>query len=118
MKILIVEDSLAVRRILKTLVASLAADVEECAGGGEAITRYANGHPDYVLMDIDLLGDMDGITATRKIRAFDGHAKIIVVTNYDKSDLRAEADKAGACGYVLKENLLDVLSFLQTNLKH
>jgi len=40
------------------------------------------------------------------------------VTNYDKSDLRAEVGKAGACGYVLKDNLLDVLDLLQTSRNH
>lgn len=103
------------QQILKTLIASVAAEIDECADGGEAVVRYASSRFDFVLMDIDLLGEMDGITATRKIKAFDRDAKIIIVTNYDKSDLRAEADKAGACGYVLKNNLLDVLELLQTS---
>jgi DNA-binding NarL/FixJ family response regulator len=61
---------------------------------------------------------MDGITATRKIRAADPNAKIIIVTNYDEADLQEEARRAGAYGYVLKENLLDVLTLLQTDSNH
>jgi two-component system response regulator DegU len=113
MKLLIVEDSLSVRQILKTLVAPLADEIEECGDGGDAVAMYEIGHPDFVLMDVDL-GKMDGITATRKIVADDPNAKIIIVTNYDENDLREEAKKAGACGYVLKENLLDVLELLRT----
>ena len=114
MKLLIVEDSLAVRRLLRSMVEPLASEVDECGDGGDAVALYESVRPDFVLMDIDLLGDMDGITATRKIKAFDRDAKIIIVTNYDKPDLRTAASKAGAFGYVLKENLFDVLELLQT----
>ncbi len=117
MKLLIVEDSLAVRRLLKSLVEPLANEIDECGDGHNAVALYESGRPDFVLMDIDL-GEMDGITATRKIKAFDRDAKIIIVTNYNKPDLRAEAGKAGAFGYVLKENLFDVLELLQTNPNH
>ena len=117
MKLLIVEDSLSVRQILKTLVAPLAQEINECGDGGEAVTMYATVRPDFVLMDVDL-GKMDGITATKKIIANDPNAKIIIVTNYDENDLREEAKKAGACGYVLKENLLDVLELLRTYSNH
>ena len=118
MKLLIVEDNIAIRQLLRSMIEPLANEIDECAGGGDAVALYASEHPDFVLMDIDLLGEMNGIAATRKIRAFDGDAKIIIVTNYDQTDLRAEASKAGACGYVLKENLFDVLKLLQTDLRH
>ena len=117
MKVLIVEDNLSVRQILKTVVEPLANEIDECGDGSDALLLYASGCPDFVLMDIDL-GEMDGITATRKIRAADPNAKIIIVTNYDEADLREEASRAGAYGYVLKENLLDVLTLLQTDSNH
>lgn len=114
MKLLIVENSLSVRQILKSVVAPVAEEIIECGDGAEAVSLYEAGLPDFVLMDIDL-GEMDGITATRRINANDPNAKIIIVTNYDETDLREEARLAGACGYVLKENLLKVLEHLQTN---
>lgn len=114
MKLLIVEDSLSVRRILRLLVEPLADEIAECGDGADAVAIYESGRYDFVLMDIDV-GEMDGITATRKIKAVDPDARIIIVTNYDKPDLRAEAIKAGASGYVLKENLLDILKFLRTD---
>jgi two-component system NarL family response regulator len=57
---------------------------------------------------------MNGITATRQIRRVDPAAKLIIVTNYDEPDLRETAEQAGACGYVLKANLLEVRRLLQT----
>jgi CheY-like chemotaxis protein len=114
MKLLIVEDSLSVRQILKSVVAPLAMEITECGDGGDAVSLYATRKPDFVLMDVDL-GEMDGITATRRIKADDPNAKIIIVTNYDENDLREAARRAGACGYVLKENLLEVLEVLKTN---
>jgi DNA-binding NarL/FixJ family response regulator len=117
MKLLIVEDSLPVRRMLRSVVAPIANEIDECGNGSEAVLLYASGRPDFVLMDIDL-EEMNGIAATRKIIADDPNAKIIIVTNYDEKDLREEASQAGACGYVLKENLLDVLGLLQTNQNH
>lgn len=114
MKLLIVEDSLSVRQILKSVVAPLGMEITECGDGGDAVSLYATGKPDFVLMDIDL-GEMDGITATRRIKADDPNAKIIIVTNYGETDLRETARNAGACGYVLKENMLEVLEVLRTN---
>ena len=112
MKLLIVEDSLSVRRILKLVVAPFADEIDECGDGGDAVFLYAHGHPDFVLMDIDLK-EIDGISATKKIMTADPNAKIIIVTNYDETDLRDEARKAGACGYILKDNLIDLSLFFQ-----
>jgi microcystin-dependent protein/CheY-like chemotaxis protein len=114
MKLLIVEDSISVRRLLRTLVAPLAEQIDECGDGIDAVSLYEIMRPDFVLMDVDL-ERMDGITATRKIIAVDANAKVIIVTNYDENDVRDEAKKAGAFGYVLKENLLDLLELLQTH---
>jgi DNA-binding NarL/FixJ family response regulator len=58
--------------------------------------------------------EVDGITATREITAADPHARIVIVTNHDDPGLRDAAERAGACGYVLKENLLEVRRLLQT----
>ena len=111
MKLLIVEDNPAVRRVLKTVVAPLADDIRECADGDEAVAIYRAETPDFVLMDINL-GATNGIAATRRIKAFDPQARIIIVTSYDEADSREEARQAGACGYVLKDNLLDLRRLL------
>lgn len=111
MKLLIVEDSTSVRRIIRSLAAPFATEISECSDGGDAVLLYQSGHHDIVLMDISLC-QTDGIAATRRIIADDPAARVVIVTNFDEDDLRDEARMAGACGYVLKENLLDLVGFL------
>jgi len=112
LKLLIVEDSAPVRRLIKSVVADLAEEIYECANGTEALTEYSRYQPDFVLMDIRM-SLMDGIAATRQIRKADPGARIIIVTDYDQIDLREAAKRAGAIGYVVKDNLLDLVSFLK-----
>ena len=63
-------------------------------------------------MDIQM-AEMDGIEATRRIKATDPSAKIIIVTDYDDDFLRQAAMNGGACGYTLKDNLLDLVRLLE-----
>jgi len=112
MKLLIVEDNAPVRRMIKTVVGSLAHEVYECENGKNALKTYRTHKPDVVLMDVDL-GEDDGITATRYIMREDPTAYVVIVTNYDGADLREAARQAGAQGYVLKENLQELRQLLQ-----
>jgi two-component system cell cycle response regulator DivK len=113
MKILIVEDNARMRQALKSFLADCATEFIECADGAAACAAYAAQQPDVVLMDIELPG-LDGISAARQITAADPAARVIIVTNYDHAGLRDAAQAAGACGYVLKENLLEVRQLLAT----
>lgn len=105
--LLIVEDNTKMRRMLKTLVEDLASAIHECGDGSEALVACAAQRPDWILMDI-AMKNLDGIGATRQIKAVYPATKIIIVTSYDAVELRAAARDAGACGYVLKENLLAI----------
>ena len=112
MKLLIVEDNAGVRRLIRSLVASVADEICECADGAEVQALYNLERPDFVLMDIQM-ESMDGITATRQIKATDPTARVIIVTDYNQPDLWEAAGQAGACGYVLKENLLELVPLLE-----
>lgn len=112
MKLLIVEDNPSVRRIIKSFAAKFADEIFECVDGEKSFLLYRNQKPDFVLMDINL-GETDGIEVTRKIIQFDSQAKVIIVTNYDEADLRQLAAEAGAFGFVAKENLNELESFLK-----
>lgn len=116
MRVLIVEDNPAICQMIHSIVSPLADAVYECADGAQALAAYQTHRPDVVLMDI-ALGAVDGITATRRIRAADPAAQIIIVTMYDEADLREAAQAAGACGYVLKENLLALRQCLISTLR-
>jgi CheY-like chemotaxis protein len=111
MQILIVEDNFKMRRMIRGVVAPWATQVFEAAGGAEALTAYRAFRPDWVLMDIRLT-EGDGIEATRRICASDARAQVVMVTGFDDDDLRTAAKEAGACGYVMKENLLELRGIL------
>lgn len=93
------------------MVAGLGAEIHECGNGAEAVAAYLHLRPDFVLMDIQM-ELMDGIQATAQIRAADSSARVIMVTDYDQPDLREAAQSVGACGYVVKENLLELIRML------
>ena len=112
MRLLIVDDNPGIHRVIKSIVSDLADEIFGCTEGSGALTAYLEHRPDFVLMDVAMAG-VDGITATRVITEADPAARIIMVTSYDGADLREAARLAGACGYVLKENLFDVRRLLQ-----
>ncbi|MGH9941136.1 MAG: response regulator transcription factor [Pyrinomonadaceae bacterium] len=107
MNLLIVEDNQQMRRVLGRLVGDLAGHVYECADGAEALAAYVAHRPDWVLMDIEMK-QLDGLSATRQIVSRFPEAHVVVVTNYDDEELRDAAREAGACAYVVKENLLEL----------
>ena len=99
------------RRTIKSFIQDLAEQVYECADGREALDAFTRDRPDWVLMDIEM-GDVDGFAAARQIKAVFPDARIVMVTSYDEQSLREEARLAGACGYVLKENLRDLAKLI------
>jgi CheY-like chemotaxis protein len=111
MKMLIVEDNPAVRRLLRSLLADLAETVYECADGVEAVALYAAHQPDWVLMDLQLQ-TLDGLSATRQIRARFPDARVVLVTQYDSPALRMAATQTGVVAYVTKDDLLKLRGLL------
>ena len=101
-KVLIVDDSLIIRKKVKKLVEVLGHEVLNSAKNGqEAIDMYKEVKPDLVTMDITM-PDMDGITAVKEIMKVDNEAKIIMVTSHGQEDMVIQSIKAGAVGYMLK----------------
>ena len=112
MRLLIAEDNYQMRRLIKSIVGGAAEAIYECNDGSGAIETYAAQQPDWVLMDIEMK-PLDGISATRQIKAAFPDARIVIVTEYDNADWREEARLAGACEYVLKENLVELRRILR-----
>jgi CheY-like chemotaxis protein len=110
--IMIVDDSAAVRRAIRLVVKDLAGQIHECEDGSKALAAYQEHLPDWVLMDIRMR-ETDGLTATRQIKAVFPDARIIVVTVCKGADMREAARIAGACGYVVKDNLLELRQLLK-----
>jgi DNA-binding NarL/FixJ family response regulator len=121
LRILICEDD---ERLATLVTETLAADgrfdvVARATSGDEAI-RLAEEHmPDVVLMDIGMPG-VDGIDATRAIRARDSAQHVVIYTGSDEYEDVGRADAAGAAGFLHKEaltspDLPDAIQVLHTN---
>ncbi len=107
MKILIVDDNAAVRRIIRRAVNEIAGEVVECADGEEVLLLYEKHHPDLVLMDIKM-PKVDGLAATTHLKSRFPQAKVFMITDIDDEGVRSLALESGACGYALKRNLTEL----------
>lgn len=102
--ILIADDHPVVRQGLRTFL-ELQEDLEvvgEAGGGEEAVAMARQLLPDVVLMDLVMPG-LDGIEATRRIRAESPTTKVIVLTSFAEDEKVFPSIKAGAAGYLLKD---------------
>ncbi|GAB4418559.1 MAG: response regulator transcription factor [Anaerolineales bacterium] len=104
MKIIICDDQAVVRDGLEMLL-NLEKDIQvigTAQDGAEAVELVSKYQPDLVLMDLKMPG-MNGIEATRQIRAKFPHVKVLVLTTYDDDEWVFDAIRAGASGYLLKD---------------
>jgi NarL family two-component system response regulator LiaR len=101
--VLIVDDHAVVRQGLHTLLElqEVIEVVGEAANGREAIDQTAELLPDVVLMDL-VMPEIDGIEATRKIKAACPSTQVIVLTSFSDNEQVFPAIKAGALSYLLK----------------
>jgi DNA-binding response OmpR family regulator len=101
-RILVVEDESIVAMDIRNCLVGHGYHVVACAPSGEeAIAKVAECHPDLVLMDIRLQGEMNGIEAARRImESF--QVPSLFLTSYVDSEMLAQAKGLNAVGYVLK----------------
>jgi DNA-binding NarL/FixJ family response regulator len=76
--------------------------VAQAADGLDAIEAVLRTRPDVVLMDIRM-PRLDGIEATRRIRAREHAPRVIMLTTFDLDEYVYDALKAGASGFLLKD---------------
>ena len=82
--------------------------VAEAGDGAEAYRVYKEARPDLVIMDVSMPG-IGGVEAIRRIRQWDGSARILVFTMHQSAAYAVQAIKAGARGFVTKSNPPDAL---------
>jgi NarL family two-component system response regulator LiaR len=104
-RVLIVDDHTIVRKGIRALLAEIEGMevVGEADNGQEAVTQADRLRPDVILMDL-AMPKMDGIEATRQIKASQPESRILVMTSFAADDKVFPAIKAGALGYLLKES--------------
>ena len=77
--------------------------VAEASNGLEAVDKAARFEPEVVLMDIRM-PELDGLEATRRILSADSAARVLILTTFDLDEYVYEALRAGASGFVLKDD--------------
>jgi len=103
-RVVLVDDHEVVRRGLRAYLEAVE-DFEvlgEAANGEEAVRLAAEHAPDVMLMDL-LMPGMDGVEATRQVKAVSPRTQIVVLTSYHQDEHIFPALRAGALSYVLKD---------------
>jgi len=116
MKVVVVDDQTVVREGL-VLILGLLPDVVvagSAADGEEALRLVASQQPDIVLMDLRM-PRMDGVEATRRIRASHPATQVLVLTTYSDDESILAALKAGARGYITKDARAGEISQVLSN---
>ena len=114
--LLVVEASLQMRRLIRLIFDDKAEQIVECPDGSDALAAYANCHPDWVLIDLNIksldpesptttLKPLDAISITRRINQLFPDARITILADYDDPGLREAAYRAGASAYFVKDDL-------------
>ena len=114
-KILISDDATFMRAMLRGILIENQYAVYEASNGQEAIDQYEAHHPDLVFMDITM-PVMDGIAATRAIKAKNPDAVIVMCSAMGQQSMVIEAVRAGAKDFIVKpfhpERVLDCVKKL------
>jgi len=102
-KILIVDDAVFMRQVLKDLIMAngLALSILEAGDGLSAVKLYKTHKPSLVTLDINMPG-ADGIQTLRAIKKIDPSAKIIIISSFEQKQLVDVAFRYGAREYVVK----------------
>ncbi|HSK81454.1 MAG TPA: response regulator transcription factor [Thermoanaerobaculia bacterium] len=105
-RVVLVDDHRVVQKGLRSYLESFS-DVEvagTASSGEEALEKLEGWMPDVVVMDLRMPGGIDGVEATRRVRAFSPHTQVVVLTA-DTDDAKVVAAlRAGAIGYVRKDS--------------
>jgi len=108
MRILVVDDDRAVRDSLRRSLQYNGYDVDVAADGAEALARVPAARPDAIVMDV-MMPRLDGLEATRALRAAGNEVPILVLTARDAVGDRVDGLDAGADDYLTKPFALEEL---------
>jgi two-component system chemotaxis response regulator CheY len=101
-KIMIADDSDAIRLVLKDILAIGEHQVlKEASDGAEAVTFYQEQKPDVLLLDL-AMPKKDGLTVVKEIEKIDPNAKIILITASDDQKIIKQCLDHGASSYISK----------------
>jgi two-component system response regulator (stage 0 sporulation protein F) len=108
-QIIVIDDNADVVDILTTYLADEGYRVSGALSGDDGLHRVISSHPDLVILDIALPGNMNGIEMLKRIRSIAPTTKVVVVSGNTDSVLAREALELGALAYIDKPFDLDYL---------
>lgn len=112
MRALVIDDSRAMRSILKQTLKKLNFDVEEAGHGGEGLRHLEqNAAPELILVDWNM-PEMNGLEFVKALRARPdmGHVPVVMVTTETEVGRMCEALASGANEYVMKPFTPEILA--------
>jgi two-component system KDP operon response regulator KdpE len=117
-KILVVDDEPAIRKLLRVGLTSEGYAVEEAINGKEAISRVASGHPDLILLDLGL-PDMSGHELLEKWRSEALELPIVILSSRTDEIGIVKALETGADDYVTKPfGMKELAARIRVALRH
>lgn len=104
MRVLIIEDSDSICRMIEALVSARGFDVRGASSGARGLEEAYGWRPHIVLLDINLPGAFDGVEVCRRLRADEGtkDVPVIVITAMNDDEIRRRAIEAGANAFYEK----------------
>lgn len=115
--VLVIEDELPIRRVLRTALTSQGFRVVEATSGADGLAQAAMRAPDLVLLDLGL-PDIDGFEVTRRLREWSS-VPILVLSARGQEPDKIRALDAGADDYVTKPFAMgELLARMRVALRH
>jgi DNA-binding NarL/FixJ family response regulator len=109
--LLVIEHQPSLRQVLRRWLEGIDSVICECVCTSDALGVGAELHPDWVVIDAELKPD-NGLAAVRALKPRLGHARFVLVSDFDDDALWEAARAAGACACVLKEDLVALRNLL------
>ncbi len=104
MRILVIEDTDSIRRMIEALIAGRGYEVDSATNGARGIELALEKKPDVVLCDLNLPGNIDGCGVTARLRSEESSkgTPIIIISALDDEESKSRALGAGANAYYTK----------------
>ena len=114
LKVLICDDSVLVRKKMRTVLSKLGiTQIEEAVDGNEAVMKFSSFSPDITFMDI-VMPNKSGVDALKDIHAINSTAKVVMASSIGTQGNLREAIENGAYDFIQKpvtdEMILRVIS--------
>jgi two-component system KDP operon response regulator KdpE len=115
--VLVIDDEIQIRRLLRTTLEANGYKVLEAANGHDGLSEAAQRRPDLILLDLGL-PDMEGISVLKRLREW-SRTPVVVLSVRDRDDDKTSALDSGADDYVTKPfSSAELLARLRVALRH